>query len=178
MESVEAVEGFTLEAHGGSWRFLGFSERSDRIPGMYRTVLGVFFLASVLVAQGGGQATALEEFAAKLKLDAKTQIPAVETIFTDAARAAVPASQALTKARQQILEAQLSGKAEDLATANAAYAAAAAKMTAIETEAYGRVFAILKPNQQTKTKDAFPLMAGLFMTQARAPRTGRTGGGQ
>jgi hypothetical protein len=87
-------------------------------------------------------------------------------------------AQAVGKARQQILDAQLSGTADDLAAANAAYAAAAAKMTALETEAYGRVFALLKPNQQAKTKDAFPLMAGLFMTQARPPRTNRVGGGQ
>lgn len=151
------------------------------IARMFRTVFGVFVLTGILVAQGGGgggQSTALSEFAAKLKLDEKVQIPAVETIFTEAARAALPVSQAIGKARQQILDAELSGKADDLAAANAAYATAAAKMTTIETEAYGRVFAILKPNQQTKTKDAFPLMAGLFMTQGRAPRGNRGGGGQ
>jgi hypothetical protein len=148
---------------------------------MYRTVLAIFLLAGVLVAQGGaggGQSTVLSEFAGKLKLDEKTQIPAVETIFTEAARAAQPVAQAVAKARQQILDAQVSGKADDLAAANSAYAAAAAKMTALEAEAYGRVFAILKPSQQAKTKDAFPLMAGLFMTQARAPRGNRGGGGQ
>lgn len=161
---------------------------------MYRTVLGVFLLTGVLVAQGGGggqgfgggqgggsgqlNATALTDFALKLKLDDKTQIPAVETIFTDAARAAAPVSQAIGKARQQILDAQLSGKADDLAAANAAYSAAAAKMTAIEAETFSRVFALLKPNQQAKTKDVFPLMAGLFITQARPSRTNRVGGGQ
>jgi len=148
---------------------------------MFRTVLGAFLLAGVLVAQGGqggGQSNALSEFAAKLKLDDKTQVPAVETIFTEAARAGVPVTQDVRKARQQILDAQLSGKADEIAAANAAYAAAAAKMTTIETEAYARVFAILKPNQQAKTREAFPLMAGLFMTQARVSRTNRGGGGQ
>jgi hypothetical protein len=142
---------------------------------MHRTILGIVLLTGVVVAQGG-QATALQELSDKLRLDEKTQIPAVETIFTEAARAAVPVAQEIGKARQQILDAEIAGAAADIAASRAAYAAAAAKMTAIESDAYRRVFAILKPNQQAKTAEVFPLMAGLFMTPARAPRSGRGGG--
>jgi len=148
---------------------------------MYKTVCVLFLLTAVVVAQGGsatGQAATLQLFADTLKLDEKKQIPAVETIFTEAARAAAPVALEIGKAREKLLAAQLSGNADDLTAAKAAYVAAAARMTAIETGAYARVYALLKPNQQAKTADAFALMAGLFVTQARSPRPGRVGGGQ
>jgi hypothetical protein len=148
---------------------------------MHKTVIALFLLTAPVVAQGGsatGQAATLQQFADMLKLDEKKQIPAVETIFTEAARAAAPVALEIGKAREKMLAAQLSGSADDVTAAKAAYVAAAARMTAIETGAYSRVYAILKPNQQAKTAEAFPLMAGLFVTQPRAARPGRVGGGQ
>ena len=35
-------------------------------------------------------------------------------------------------------------------------------MTGIEAEAYGELYALLKPNQQAKAPQAFELMAGIF----------------
>ena len=42
------------------------------------------------------------------------------------------------------------------------YAGVAAQMTAIETKAFGKVYALLNPNQQSKAPAAFELMAGMF----------------
>ena len=44
-------------------------------------------------------------------------------------------------------------------------------MTGIEAEAFGKLYALLKPNQQSKALQAFELMAGLFAG------TGMPGGG-
>ena len=35
-------------------------------------------------------------------------------------------------------------------------------MTNIEAEAFGKIYALLKPNQQSKAPQAFELMAGMF----------------
>ena len=35
-------------------------------------------------------------------------------------------------------------------------------MTSIEAEAFGKLYALLKPNQQAKAPQAFELMAGMF----------------
>lgn len=125
---------------------------------------------------GAAQIAALQAFADKLKLDQKVQIPAVETIFTDAARAALPVSTQLVQLRRRLFDAETAGKADEIAAAREALATTSAKMTTIETEAYQRVFAILKPNQQSKTAEVFELMAGLFQTAPR-PTSGRTGRG-
>jgi len=144
----------------------------------------VFILAAVAVlsAQGGGapggQAATLQAFADKLKLNEKTQIPAVEVIFTDATRAAVPIGQEMAQTRRRLLDAEAAGRPDEIAAASAAYVAAAARMTALETKAYVQVYDLLKPDQQKKTVEAFPLMAGLFQPQARPSRSGRGGGGQ
>ena len=53
------------------------------------------------------------------------------------------------------------------------YAAAAAQMTRVEAEAFGKIYALLKPNQQAKSEQAFELMAGMFAP----PVTGRGMGG-
>lgn len=141
-----------------------------------------------LLAQGGrvpgaggsgssAQAAALQAFADKLRLDDKVQIPAVETIFTDAARAAQPVNVQLIQLRRRLFDAEAGGKADEVATAREALAVASARMTMIETEAYQRVFDILKPNQQSKTTEAFELMAGLFQTAPRpSGPTGREAG--
>jgi hypothetical protein len=153
-----------------------------------RVVLVCFVAAAIVSAQGGGvpggggsggaaNAAALQQFAVKLKLDQKVQIPAVETIFTDAARAAQPLSAQLTQLRRKLFDAEVAGKADEVASAREALTAAAAKMTLIETQAYQRVFDILKPNQQARTAEAFELMAGLFQTTPRpSSRSGRGGG--
>ena len=43
------------------------------------------------------------------------------------------------------------------------YALVSAQMTGIEADAFAKVYAILKPNQQAKAAQAFELMGGMFM---------------
>jgi hypothetical protein len=53
----------------------------------------------------------------------------------------------------------------------------AAQVTGIETKAFAKVCATLKPNQQGKAASAFELMAGMFNAPAGG-RGGRRGGGR
>ena len=69
----------------------------------------------------------------------------------------------LDKQRAQIAGAMIDGKTgDDLNKALADYAAAAAQMTKVEAEAFAKIYALLKPNQQAKADQAFELMAGMF----------------
>ncbi len=121
--------------------------------------------------------TPFEQFAGKLKLDPKKQLPDVQKIFTAAAGEAAPVSQEMMRLRVRMVA--LDGKPDELAPVTAAFAAAAARMAAIEVRAFGQVQALLKPGQLSKSADAFVLMAGLFNPPTpRAPRSPRGGGGQ
>jgi hypothetical protein len=44
-----------------------------------------------------------------------------------------------------------------------AYTGVCAQMTAIEAEAFGKVYATLKPNQQKNSAQAFELLGGVFI---------------
>jgi hypothetical protein len=46
-----------------------------------------------------------------------------------------------------------------------AFTKVCAQMTAMEAEAFGKIYAGLKPNQQKNAAQAFELMAGMFMPQ-------------
>jgi hypothetical protein len=67
--------------------------------------------------------------------------------------------------------------ADDLKKINDTYATLAAQVTGIETKAFAKVCATLKPNQQGKAASAFELMAGLFNAPAGGGG-GRRGGGR
>jgi hypothetical protein len=124
----------------------------------------------------GGMLTPFEQIVERLKLDNKTQLPAVQQIFTAAAIEAAPVGQDISLLRQRMLDAELSGKADDFKTALEAYRAAAAKMTGLETQAFVKVYALLKPNQQSKAPQAFEWMGGLLMPAAPGGRARRGGG--
>jgi hypothetical protein len=51
-------------------------------------------------------------------------------------------------------------------------------MTSIEAEAFGKLYALLKPNQQAKAPQAFELMAGLFAGGGMQGGAGRGRGRQ
>ena len=141
--------------------------------------LAVFMGASSLAAaQDGppamGAPSPFEEFANKLKLDKKTQLPKVEQLFTVAATDAVPIGQELTQLRQRLVNIHLTGRADDLAAAVEATVTSAAKMAALEARAFASVYELLEPKQQPKAAEAFALMAGLFQPSTRG---GRGGGG-
>ena|SRR5215210_9290223 len=118
--------------------------------------------------------TPYQLFAEKLKLDSKTQVPAVEEILSGAAKEAAPVGMEMLQFRQQLVNLALSNKPDEMKPVVAAYAAAAAKMTGIEARAFAKVYATLKPNQQSVASQAFAIMAGMF--QAQAPGSGARGG--
>jgi hypothetical protein len=123
--------------------------------------------------------TPFEQFADRLKLDAKTQAPQAAQIFSDAAKEAAPLGQQMLQLRQRLVNLALENKAEEMKPVQDAYAATAAKMAGIEASAFAKVYATLKPNQQSSASQAFAIMAGMF--QPAAPRggtRGQRGGGE
>lgn len=159
-----------------------------------KSYLPVFVIVLLLLApvaegrqgQGGGgggapsgsasDPTPFEQFVSKLKLDSKKQLPEVVKIFTAAATAAGPIAQDLVRLRAQMVE--FDGKPEQLAPVTAAFKAASERMTAAEVKAFQQVQALLKPNQLSKSGEAFVLMAGIFNPPTpRASRLMRGGGG-
>jgi hypothetical protein len=134
--------------------------------------------------QGGGDTmsaralTPFEEFAGKLKIDLKTQGPAVEQIFADGAKEAQPVGLEIMVLRQRLVNAEIAAKPDDVKAALDACTTAAAKMAAIEAKVFAKVFAILTPAQQARGvegfEQAFAIMAGFF--QQAAPRGGGRGG--
>ena len=117
----------------------------------------------------------LDLFADKLKLksDQKSQ---VETIFSSANEKAAPVRDQLNKGRQVIAQALLSKASDDdIKKLLADYATVSAQMTGIEADAFAKVYALLKPNQQAKAAQAFELMAGMFYPMGGG---GRMGGGR
>jgi hypothetical protein len=98
----------------------------------------------------------------KLKLN-KEQKEEAAKILSAAMEKAAPARDLLTKGRIVIANAITSkGKEEDLKQMWSEYTSVCATMTGIEAEAFGKLYALLKPNQQAKAPQAFELMAGMF----------------
>lgn len=141
-----------------------------------KSILSAILAASVTLAAlaqgGGGPLTPLQEFAGRLRLDEKTQLPAVQQLFADAAKEAAPVAQEMLELRQKLVNVELAGS--DTAPILEAYAAAAARMTGLETRVFQQVYALLKPAQQSRAPEAFAMMAGFFQS---APGRGRRGGG-
>ena len=102
-----------------------------------------------------------QQFAAKLKLD-KVQGPAVDQILTSAATQAAPSAALMLQARQRLLNALRANREDEIKAAQDAYASAAADVARIESTAFAKVNALLKPNQQKEAPQAFALIAGLF----------------
>jgi uncharacterized sporulation protein YeaH/YhbH (DUF444 family) len=98
----------------------------------------------------------------KLKLN-KDQKEAAQTILSATTEKAAPTRDLLNKGRQVIANAMLRKATEDdIKKLMGEYAAVSATMTGIEAEAFGKIYALLKPNQQSKAPQAFDLMAGMF----------------
>jgi hypothetical protein len=110
--------------------------------------------------------TPFDIFAERLKLN-KDQKAEAQTVLTDAMKESAPLRQQLTQGRVAIANAILSGaSADDLKKTMDAYASVAAQVTGVETKAFAKVCATLKPNQQGKAASAFDLMAGIFNAPA------------
>jgi len=122
-----------------------------------------------------------EKLIDKLKLDAKTQAPEVRLLLMDASRDAGPVGQKMLELRQRLINLELQKKTEEIVPAVEAYASAAAEMAAIEARTFAKIYALLKPNQQSNAPQAFAIMSGMF--QPPPPRGGggrgaQRGGGQ
>jgi uncharacterized membrane protein YgcG len=110
----------------------------------------------------------------KLKLD-KEQREEAAKILSTAMEKAAPTRDLLTKGRIAIANA-ITGKASDgdLKALLGEYTALNATMTGVEAEAFGKLYALLKPMQQSKAPQTFELMTGMF---AGGGPGGGTGGG-
>ena len=97
----------------------------------------------------------------KLKLN-KDQKEEAMKILSAAKEKAAPVRDQLTKGRQVIVSVMLEKREEDVKKLMGDYAIVSAQMTGIEAEAFGKIYALLKPNQQSKAPQAFELMAGMF----------------
>jgi hypothetical protein len=106
----------------------------------------------------------------KLKLN-KEQREEAAKILSTAMEKAAPTRDRLTKGRIAIANA-ITGKASDadLKALLDEYTAVHATVTGIEAEAFGKLYALLNPNQQSKAPQTFELMTGMFAG-------GGTGGG-
>ena len=118
--------------------------------------------------------TPFDIFADRLKLN-KDQKAEAQTVMVDAMKESAPLRQQLAQSRAAIANAILGGKsADDLKKVMDAYTSVVAQETGIETKAFSKVCAMLKPNQQGKAAAAFEVMAGIF----NAPAGGGGGGGR
>ena len=117
----------------------------------------------------------LDQFADKLKLN-KEQRAQAETIMDAAREAMGPAQQKLIEARKNLAAALIGGKsADDIDKLTKTYASLSAQAKELEANAFGKICALLKPNQQSKAVQNFALMAQLVESgQMGAP----SGGGQ
>ena len=80
--------------------------------------------------------------------------------------------------RAKIAGALIDGKpADEVNKLTADYATVAAQMTKVEADAFAKIYALLKPNQQAKADQAFELMAGMFSGGPRPRGPGGMGGG-
>src|SRR6266567_4132329 len=96
-----------------------------------------------------------EQIAEKLKLN-KQQKEEFQNILSAGREEAAPVRQKMDNARVQIAGALIQGMSDaDLKKLSDDYAALAAQMTAIETKAFSKLYASLKPNQQSKVVPAF-----------------------
>ena len=110
--------------------------------------------------------TPFDIFAERLKLN-KDQKAEAQTVLVDAMKESAPLRQQLARSKAAIANAILGGKSEDdLKKIMDAYTSVAAQETGIETKAFAKVYAMLKPNQQGKAAAAFELMAGIFNAPA------------
>ena len=104
----------------------------------------------------------LDMIADRLKLN-KEQKDQVQTIFLAAMEESKPLGEQIMKARDEIAESMIAGKSDDeIKKMMDEYAGLAARMTGIETKAFAKVYALLKPNQQPKAPAAFETMDGMF----------------
>jgi hypothetical protein len=118
-----------------------------------------------------------EQLAAKLKLD-KDQLAAAELIVDAAQKAMVPAQQKLVEARKDLVLAMLDPKSgpDEAAKLTAAYTTLSAQAKTLESAAFGKICALLKPNQLSKAVPTFALLAQAVEQGPMGAPSGQWGG--
>lgn len=109
--------------------------------------------------------TRLDVISDKLKLN-KEQKEEATKIFDAAQESATPLNEQIRNGRNRITQAIIQGanSGAEFEKLSAAYAAVLSQMAGIEADAYGKVCALLKPNQQSKAPQVFAdQMSGMFM---------------
>jgi len=105
----------------------------------------------------------IEQFYEKLKLN-KDQKEEAAKILSDTAPKTRPVAEQIADGRRAIATALLQKKTDDeLKPMVDAYATVCAQMTTFEAEAFGKIYAGLKPNQQKNAAQAFELLSGVFL---------------
>jgi len=128
-------------------------------------------------AMGGvRRANKVEQIADKLKLN-KEQKEDFAKILSASRERAMTVRTEMDKARADLAGALIDGNPENISKLTANYAGVAAKMTSIEADAFGKIYAELKPNQQGKAEQAFEMMAGIFVAPAAGGGMNRGMGG-
>jgi hypothetical protein len=128
--------------------------------------------------RGAQRQTKAEIFMDKLKLNKDQKEEAVK-ILTESAQQAAPLAQKINNGRLQIAQSLLQKKTEDeMKPLMDAYTAVCAQMTSLEAQAFGKIYAILKPNQQKNAPQAFEILGGLFFPAQAPGGRGRGGSGR
>jgi Spy/CpxP family protein refolding chaperone len=112
-------------------------------------------------------------------MDRRTQVPQVTPILQQASTDAVPVGRKMIELQNQLVTGMLADKTDaDLKPVLDQYTVAAASMTGIEAGTFGKIYAMLNPNQQRGDGpvEAFDLMAGWFHPPRPAGRGGGPGG--
>ena len=123
------------------------------------------------------RATKAEQFADKLKLT-KEQREETQKILSAAMERTMAVRAELDTKRANLAGSIIDGKtSEEQSKLAADFAASAAQLTRIEADAFAKIWATLKPNQQGKGAEAFELMTGLFHLAPRPAGRGGMGGG-
>lgn len=110
------------------------------------------------------RATRLDTIADKLRLS-KEQKEQASGFFDAAQEAAAPLNEQIAGGRKSLAQAILQGQnsGDDFNKLLSSYTAVLAQMATVEATAYGKLYAILKPNQQSKAAQVFAeQMPGLF----------------
>ena len=126
------------------------------------------------MAGGARRVSKEDQLYEKLKLN-KDQKEEAAKIMSAAREKAAPVRDQLNKGRQLIVGLIMQQREDDVKKLMGDYAIVASQMTGVETEAFSKIYALLKPNQQAKAPQAFEMMAGMF---AGGGNRGRGGQGE
>ncbi len=144
-----------------------------------KLILAGIFASGLLMAQrgGGGMGNTsmsnipmrhapppgkVDQIADRLKLNSQQKDQLLD-ILNAARQQAAPVHEEMDKQRGEIASALIDGRPqEEVQKLVDGYAAVAGRMTALEGDAFAKICAMLKPNQQSKAAQAFELMAGMF----------------